>query len=171
MPWRAERGRIDEVAVWADTNGRFGLCFDYDEGAVDQVKALPPHLRKWDPHLKVWWIFTQAQAYRLAEIAAAYLDLEVEHYLSRPDWLKDRAAWIQGRGWERDRFHRPPGEEEPKKKSSKATAWTVLHLRDDAPAELVKAAYRVLARIHHPDAGGDPEQMKRINNAYEELTK
>lgn len=32
--------------------------------------------------------------------------------------------------------------------------------------EAVEKAYRPLAKLHHPDAGGDAETMKAINNAY-----
>ena len=34
----------------------------------------------------------------------------------------------------------------------------------------VKKAYRNLARQHHPDKGGDPEQFKKIQEAYEILS-
>lgn len=33
--------------------------------------------------------------------------------------------------------------------------------------EQLKAEYRKLAFIHHPDKGGDTEEMKRVNNAYD----
>lgn len=41
--------------------------------------------------------------------------------------------------------------------------------RSATPAE-IKKAYRKLARTHHPDAGGDEETFKRINEAYEVLS-
>ena len=37
--------------------------------------------------------------------------------------------------------------------------------------EELKAEYRRLAKIHHPDRGGDTEVMKAINNEYEEAFK
>ena len=45
-------------------------------------------------------------------------------------------------------------------------AYAVLHLQPGAPHHVVKAAYRSLAQVHHPDAGGDTSQMARINAAY-----
>lgn len=37
--------------------------------------------------------------------------------------------------------------------------------------EAVKSAYKLLAKQHHPDAGGDAEMMKRVNAAYDLLMK
>lgn len=45
----------------------------------------------------------------------------------------------------------------------------ILHLRETAPPELIEASYRVMARLHHPDRGGDHAAMLRINSAYEIL--
>lgn len=42
-----------------------------------------------------------------------------------------------------------------------------LFLLPEAPPELVAAAFRVLAQIHHPDKGGSNETMRRVNAAYE----
>ncbi|HEY7182350.1 MAG TPA: J domain-containing protein [Blastocatellia bacterium] len=50
-----------------------------------------------------------------------------------------------------------------------ADAFRTLHLLDSAPPEVVRAAYKALALLHHPDAGGDQEQMTAINLAYEVL--
>jgi curved DNA-binding protein CbpA len=38
-----------------------------------------------------------------------------------------------------------------------------------APPEVVKAAYRALAVLNHPDKGGETEVMQRINAAYRRL--
>jgi molecular chaperone DnaJ len=48
-------------------------------------------------------------------------------------------------------------------------AYAALLLREGAPAELVAAAYRTLAKLYHPDAGGDTAHMQRINAAAELL--
>lgn len=49
--------------------------------------------------------------------------------------------------------------------------WAALWLANGAPPEVITAAYRALARIHHPDVGGSEEQMKKINDAHESLTR
>jgi hypothetical protein len=42
---------------------------------------------------------------------------------------------------------------------------SILGVARDATAEQIRAARRELARRHHPDAGGDPATMQRINAA------
>jgi curved DNA-binding protein len=48
--------------------------------------------------------------------------------------------------------------------------WTVLGLDQAASADEIKAAYRRLAKDHHPDRGGDPDRFMQIQNAYQQLT-
>jgi DnaJ-class molecular chaperone len=52
---------------------------------------------------------------------------------------------------------------------SPLAVWDALHLKPTAPPELVQAAYKCLARIHHPDHGGDNESMRRLNAAYDRV--
>ena len=47
----------------------------------------------------------------------------------------------------------------------------VLGLPRDATREQIEAAYRRLARQHHPDRGGTAEQFRRVQEAYERLTR
>jgi len=49
--------------------------------------------------------------------------------------------------------------------------YTVLGLKPGASEEEVKKAYRTLSLKHHPDRGGDEEKFKKINSAYEAITK
>jgi DnaJ-domain-containing protein 1 len=48
-------------------------------------------------------------------------------------------------------------------------ALAVLGLPLNATPQQIKRRYRVLAKKHHPDRGGDPRQMQRIIAAYEYL--
>lgn len=49
--------------------------------------------------------------------------------------------------------------------------FAILHLRRDAPMVIIHAAFRALARLHHPDLGGDEKTFKQISGAYERLCK
>lgn len=50
------------------------------------------------------------------------------------------------------------------------THYEDLHVTEDAPDEVIRAAYRSLSLKHHPDTSGDRPQskwkMQRINDAY-----
>ena len=48
-------------------------------------------------------------------------------------------------------------------------AATVLDVPVDAPADRVRAAFRALARQHHPDAGGDAASFRRLVTARDTL--
>lgn len=45
--------------------------------------------------------------------------------------------------------------------------WQVLGLpREEMDLEIVRERYRALAKMHHPDHGGNPDTMKGINEAW-----
>lgn len=46
----------------------------------------------------------------------------------------------------------------------------VFGLGERATLKEVKTRHRELVKRHHPDAGGDPAQIRRINTAYQVLT-
>jgi len=48
--------------------------------------------------------------------------------------------------------------------------YDVLGVKKDASEAEIKKAFRALARKHHPDAGGDEEKFKSVNEAYEVLS-
>jgi len=48
--------------------------------------------------------------------------------------------------------------------------YKVLGVPRGAPEAEVKKAYRKLAMQHHPDKGGDPEQFKKIQAAYDSIS-
>jgi len=50
-----------------------------------------------------------------------------------------------------------------------STAWARLYLVENAPLEVVRAVFKVLAMKHHPDKGGDAGTMQVINDAYKEI--
>jgi hypothetical protein len=44
--------------------------------------------------------------------------------------------------------------------------WDVLGVPPDADEPTIRNAYRALARAHHPDAGGDTADFRRLQDAY-----
>lgn len=50
-------------------------------------------------------------------------------------------------------------------------ALAILGLPPNATRQQIKRRYRILAKQHHPDRGGDQRQMQRIIAAYELLMK
>lgn len=51
-----------------------------------------------------------------------------------------------------------------------STHYDVLGLAPGADDDIIKAAYRVVVKRLHPDRGGDPQQMARVNEAYAVLS-
>jgi DnaJ-domain-containing protein 1 len=49
--------------------------------------------------------------------------------------------------------------------------YSVLCVVRTAPFEVIQAAYKALAKKHHPDTGGDTEMMKRINSAFDTIKR
>jgi hypothetical protein len=50
--------------------------------------------------------------------------------------------------------------------SGRENWWQVLGVEPDADQTAIRNAYRALARVHHPDAGGNPEEFGRLQEAY-----
>ena len=87
-------------------------------------------------------------------------------------WLSYARATFNARiEWIGEAYEDPEAEWTPPKPKPKAgDPYQTLHLLPSAPPEVVKAAYKALATLHHPDKpGGDGERMKVINDAYRRL--
>lgn len=138
---------------------RFGLA---DQGsfwvAVEELKdSVPARHRRWDPSRKLWHFQSAARPAAMAWVQR-WFTLEQRIFRDQPF---DR--------WE---SARPGSTESGPPPDPRAAAFAALHLLPSAPAPLVKAAYRCLSQLHHPDhQGGDTAQMTRLNLAYETLTK
>ena len=50
-------------------------------------------------------------------------------------------------------------------------AYELLEIRPDTSLEVAEAAYKAKVRNVHPDKGGSVEQMKRLNQAIEEIRR
>ncbi len=53
--------------------------------------------------------------------------------------------------------------------SSASDWWKTLGVPINATPDQVRSAYRILAKKHHPDLGGDPEFFRRLQSAMEKF--
>jgi hypothetical protein len=124
-----------------------GAKWTFDAVITKLKDHIPSFARRWEPHNKAWSIRSDHFLHRWLDICIWDDDVEVV--------------------WEKERQQEAP----PRKPRApqRAAAYVTLHLLPSAPPELVKAAHKTLALIHHPDRGGDLERMKAINNAFDIL--
>lgn len=59
----------------------------------------------------------------------------------------------------------------PREPTSLELAYSRLHVIPAAHIDVVRAAYRALTKLHHPDVGGDHETMLHINLAIEQIER
>ncbi len=86
-------------------------------------------------------------------LAAYYLDLG--HLVrTRADDVREMLRWF----WRRFRIH-----------DRKEDALRALGLEPGAPVGAIRRRFRLLARQHHPDLGGDPERFREVVAAMEVL--
>jgi CRISPR/Cas system endoribonuclease Cas6 (RAMP superfamily) len=115
--------------------------------AIESLKSFfPAYLREYDPQTRRWIISHDADLYSWLEAAEINFDAEVSWGNER----KQPFAHKQG----------APTTDE---------LFAALHLLPSAPPEVIKAAYRALSMLHHPDLGGNEFEMKKLNLVYEKL--
>lgn len=90
----------------------------------------------------------------------------VEAYLDRrcPGWPAE-AQQTFGRHEEREQEHVPA----PRSAMGRREAFATLELQDGASAAEIKAAYRRLIKVAHPDHGGSADRAARLNAAKDLL--
>ena len=59
----------------------------------------------------------------------------------------------------------------PPRRPGKPSPYAMLFVAEGAPLEVCEAAYRVLAKRAHPDAGGNPATFRKLTTAIEMLRK
>lgn len=134
----------------------------------DLKSEIPHHARTFDSELKNWLIDADYEE-MVYEIATRYFD--VIAVVSEADALRrERAA----------RAAAPPPPREPSHSSDEClrrvrglyAEESTLYTLPGAPFAVIQAAYRALAKILHPDAGGSSHQaMVALNRAYESLER
>ena len=111
----------------------------YNAVFLDAFKqAIPYTAREWQPTAKTWRI--------APDWADALIDLVDEHGGTVID-------------------KRPPPQTGGSVPKALGEACALLHVAPDAPLEVAQAAYKAMARKHHPDIGGDTTTMQALNEA------
>lgn len=119
----------------------------YNAGFVELLKAqIPASYRSWDPQIKSWMVAAPYDTTAIRLLLQFFPNAEVDD--------KPRSG---------SREHVPAG-------CGCDADHRALFVCQNAPAPVVRAAYRALAKLSHPDAGGDAERMRAINAAFERLT-
>jgi hypothetical protein len=127
--------------------------------AVESLKSyIDASCRSYDPQTKKWHVDEAASDCMHDWLGYCTISLGAS------------VAWFGARRSEQKRTQQPPPREPRTSKPPKMLdACKTLCITPDAPAPVVKAAYRALAQLHHPDCGGKTEMMQKINAAYELL--
>jgi len=129
---------------WHSDGAAADVRFPYDADVVAGIKRLVPSpLRSYDPDTRSW------------TVAGRYVS-PVYHVLAQVFGEVDIEGSRSGAG---DRGRRAGTDD----------SYVVLHLLPTAPPELVSAAHKCLAKLHHPDRGGDHDAMQMINHAVEQI--
>jgi hypothetical protein len=122
--------------------GDVALRFPYNGRLVELLKRkIPSYARQYAPDDKTWTVAAPYAEFAVDLLRRHFPDPRIERPGTRPD------------------LH----------PSSAARPFAVLHLLPSAPPDLIEGAYRILARLHHPDVGGDPEAMRALNEARDAL--
>ena len=139
------------------------LIHPYSKRFVDFVRygIKPLSYRRWDGNSKRWEVHVAKLA-----VVILFAKSHFDHvdYRSLPQDLQIKiVAEMQGKQTAQEtlRGHN--------RALLRPDPYLELHLQPTAPWEVVKAAYRALALLHHPDHGGNAEDFRRIQEAYEEL--
>lgn len=176
--------------------GGLALRTPYDPGFVAAFKAtVPATARRWDWDSKLWLI-DPSVADAVADLCAQYFAvrphvpavantahpetriLEVRYLGATKDRGGDdwSAFGYAGGRWSvlfPERVLREWFCAEPLQPGGETTLFGVLGVAPDADRDMIKAAYRRLARQWHPDVSKEPdaaEVFKRINEAYQTLS-
>lgn len=147
----------------------------YNANFVNQLKALvPPDLRMWEGDEKRWYVF-ESFVEQVIELAENYWPNIDTDYYREPAYGSGRSKQGSGYKWDSQDYqgnHTDSGH-------SQHAAWTsngstdhdALYVKPNAPKEVITAAYKALAKLYHPDTGGNAARMQTVNLAYERLKK
>ncbi len=117
--------------------------------AISELKGIiPAEFRNYDPTKKTWMINNW-------DCLNGWLDELRRSYDIETEFSSEQAN------------RQPP----PPPKQNLTSPYQTLYLLPNAPPEVIKASYKALAKIYHPDARGNHEKMIEINRAFEIITQ
>jgi hypothetical protein len=119
------------------------ISFPFDQVLIDLVKTIPG--RQWVKAEKVWRIPRINVDWAADALRAAGETV----FVTRPDG----SAWTSGKSTHGSR-------------GTPHASWAANLLEAVGP-ELADATYRAMARVLHPDIGGDPRRMQELNDAMD----
>jgi len=132
------------VKIKSDNPADFNL-------AINTLKSyISPEARAFDPQAKQWSIAKDAD-----EMFQRWLVYARTVLGAKDEWVKQSDSRR-----ERHRARPRPQAVDP---------YQVFHLRETAPPELIRAAFKCLAKLNHPDVGGDTRRMQELNEAFQLL--
>src|SRR5678816_1114984 len=120
----------------------------YDEDFLSAFKARV-HIRAFDPGSKTW-IVPARYVPIVRDLARRYLEIDIA--VSLPPNLAPHARAA------------PAPQRVPEE-------YEILCVLPGSPIEVVKAAYKALAFICHPDRGGNAEHFRQLSEAYERVCR
>lgn len=139
-----------------------GLRFSHNDRFLSyiQYNIKPASYRRWNPDKKRWDIHKRKL---LVAVSMGKRFFDHVDYGSLPEELQILIVkHIKYHAGEFAGLHRSLEDEDP---------YRTLHLLPSAPWEVIQAAYKALAFLFHPDRGGDQDQFRNVDRAYQQLKK
>lgn len=139
--------------------------FAFDETVVTLLKDIPANGRSYDPVTRIWTIKHDLYLIDFAQAAFAF-----GHTFTDPDGCLRAAGVNYGRSAPPPNYGQGgaggrasgSGYTPPRAAPVASQPWAKA-LFDALPSALHDRAYRALAKVLHPDTGGDAEMMKALN--------
>lgn len=129
----------------------------YSRAFVDEIKVLIPHeYREWVADRKVWHVRYPYDRHAATLLAKhfPYAEIEERWDAKNPHGYQHQSQW------------QPLN---PPSRCSCSPDHQALYVCGEAPVEVIKAAYKALAKQIHPDNGGDVVLMQQLNEVYERV--
>lgn len=165
--------------------GRVELETPYVQMFVDDIRTIPYTSRNWVPERRVWVVWDPYVAMAVQFVNTYYPNAEVigSPTESTRDRYERERKDNERRERERSENRRRSswdyqdnryGSGNTSQTSSGGSDHQTLYLTPEAPESVVKAAYKALAILLHPDRSSDPNatrQMQNVNAAYDRIKK